>query len=225
MAGPAIGIYARAITPDPAGRFVYVTTTDQGVESVRPFQIDLSTGGLTVAQTAAIPRALVTTIDPSGRFAYVTTDGLFVDGGSGNLRWVARDVRAYAIDSTTGTLTLTASSLVPGIVYDLASAVAVHPSGRFGVLANEGVYNFTGVAWDYNMGAATGLIIDQTTGALTKAMPTPITLRGPDRVVIDPSGRFAYAAGQKFTIDQTTGVLTAAGAEPVTPHAILAVIQ
>jgi hypothetical protein len=43
--------------------------------------------------------------------------------------------------------------------------------------------------------------------------------------VIDPSGRFAYAAGQKFTIDQTTGVLTAAGAEPVTPHAILAVIQ
>src|SRR6516165_99530 len=107
-----------------------------------------------------------------GSFVYVINNASF-------------DLDAYAVDSTTGDLTLVSGSPYP--TGDQPVAVTVDPTGRF-------VY-----VVDYNNLPALGFIsawsIDGATGALTPVPGSPFqTGFLPRAITIDATGHFAYVA-------------------------------
>lgn len=94
------------------------------------------------------------------------------------------------------------------------SSLAVHPSGKFLYVANEGGFTPTSVSM---------YAIDATTGVLGFTGTVAVDGRATS-VTVDPSGKFAYVAdgGQNsygsegtnvsmYSIDATTGVLTSIG--------------
>ena len=147
-------------------------------------------------------------VDPSGKFAYVANWGEGDTAGS---------VSMYAINGTTGILTPTGTIVAPctsGPGSCAPVSLAVHPSGKFVYVANEGGFTPTSVSM-YAIDAATGLLgLIGTVAVDGRAVA----------VAVDPSGKFAYVAdgdensdGSKgtnvsmFSIDATTGVLTSIG--------------
>ncbi len=147
-------------------------------------------------------------VDPSGKFAYVASSG----GGN-----TAGSVSTYAINGATGTLTPTGTIQAPctsGPGSCAPSSLAVHPSGKFLYVANEGGFTPTSVSM---------YAIDATTGVLGFTGTVAVDGRATS-VTVDPFGKFAYVAdggqnsdGSKgtnvsmYSIDATTGVLTSIG--------------
>jgi 6-phosphogluconolactonase (cycloisomerase 2 family) len=125
--------------------------------------------------------------------------------------WVANEgsnnLSAFAIDSSTGTLTpvtgspFTSNGTTP-------TSIAVDPNGAYAYVANTGSDNVSVYA------------IDETTGVLTAASFTTAADRGPVAVIVDPSDSFVYVANQTandvsaYTIDSSTGTLTAIAGSP-----------
>jgi 6-phosphogluconolactonase len=115
-------------------------------------------------------------------------------------------VAGYAIDSTTGAL-----SLVPGSPFAAgtgAGLIAANPSGKFiYVIGSAGISAYA---------------VDGTTGALTAVSGSPLATGGYSRsVAIDQSGKFLYVADDishnniwGYTIDATTGALTPVPGSP-----------
>jgi 6-phosphogluconolactonase (cycloisomerase 2 family) len=184
-----------------SGKFVYAVNEDSN--DVSMYAINLTTGALEPLGTVSAgttPKSVA--VDPSGKFAYVANAG-------------SMDVSMYTINVMSGTLT-PIGTVAAG---RNANSVAVHPSGKFAYVAN-------GYPDSVSMYA-----IDTTTGALTSvgAVPTgspksSLTVE----IAIDPSGNFAYAAGDgcaldsypgnvsTYMIDTTTGALTSVGSPVVT---------
>jgi 6-phosphogluconolactonase (cycloisomerase 2 family) len=152
-------------------------------------------------------------VDPAGKFAYVMNGSC--NGGVGSY------VSMYTINPTTGAL---ASIGPPASTYGYslyAESVTVDPVGKFAYVTNSGD------VWDYGEGAdgsVTMYTIDATTGALTSTGTINGNCPGlcfPLSVVVDPSGKFAYAANgnypepagsvSMYTVDATTGALTSTG--------------
>ena len=203
---------ANSVTVDPIGKFAYVANLgdDESSDgSVITYAINATTGALTPtgAITGNCPGLCVpgsVAVDPSGKFAYVPNgDGI-----------VPNNVAMYTINATTGALTSIGVISVEGF----ANSVTVDPSGKFAYVATP---NSTfGAAGSVSM-----FVINATTGALTST-GTIAAGTAPASVVVDPTGKFAYAANSgsndisMYTIDATTGALTsigtiAAGADPV----------
>jgi 6-phosphogluconolactonase len=125
----------------------------------------------------------------------------------------------YAINGTTGTLmptgTIGAPCSPPPSPGSCAPwSLAVHPSGKFVYVANEGGFTPTSVSM---------YAIDTTTGVLGLIGTVAVGGRA-IAVAVDPSGKFAYVTdggqdsnGSKgtnvsmYSIDATTGVLTSIG--------------
>jgi YVTN family beta-propeller protein len=169
----------------------------------------------TITPGAVDPQSIA--VDPAGKFAYVMNGGC--SGGVGGY------VSMYTIDPTTGAL---ASIEPPVWTQDYGSypqTVTVTPSGQFVYVTNSGN------VWDPDAGSITMYTINGTTGALTSTGTIYGNCPGlcfPSSVVVDPSGRFAYAPGggggvpfnvEMYTINATTGALTdigsiAAGTDP-----------
>jgi 6-phosphogluconolactonase (cycloisomerase 2 family) len=134
--------------------------------------------------------------DPSatfGRFVYVATS--------------SSDIAMYTIDPTTGVLT----SIGAVNVGHSVSSVAVDPSGNF-------LYATTASPGFFDPGTVSMYSIDAVTGTLT-SLGTVLAGVGPRQVVVDNSGRFAYAANVGFdvfiygsvstySLDETSGLLT-----------------
>jgi DNA-binding beta-propeller fold protein YncE len=148
-------------------------------------------------------------LDPSGKFAYVANDG---EGDIGS-------VSMYTINATTGVLTLIGNipppcALGPGSCSPWS--VAVHSSGKFAYVANEGGFAPTSVSI-YS--------IDPATGALKSAGLIATGGRA-NAVTMDPTGKFAYVADisngfagesnniSMYTVNGTTGALTTSGTIP-----------
>jgi YVTN family beta-propeller protein len=169
----------------------------------------------TITPGAVDPQSI--TVDPAGKFAYVMNGGC--GGGAGGY------VSMYTINPITGAL---ASIGPPVWTYDYGSypqTVTVTPSGQFVYVTNSGD------VYDPDAGSIAMYSINGTTGALTSTGTINGNCPGlcfPSSVVVDPSGRFAYAPGggggfpfnvEMYTIDATTGALTdigsiAAGTDP-----------
>jgi 6-phosphogluconolactonase (cycloisomerase 2 family) len=133
-----------------------------------------------------------------GSFVYVVNNASF-------------DLDAYAVDATTGDLTLVSGAPYPTGVQPVA--VTVDPTGRF-------VY-----VVDYNNIPALGFIsawsIDGATGALTPVPGSPFpTGFLPRAITIDSTGHFAYVANSgdnnvsAYTINGITGALAAIPGSP-----------
>ena len=221
------GVGPTSLAVDPGGKFAYVADEgcpDAFAGSVSVYTIDPTNGTLTSAGP------LVTTgdfgadsvaVDPSGKFVYVA------NWGEGN---TAGSVSAYTINGLTGTLTPTGTIQAPCAPPPSPGScapwsLAVHPSGKFVYVANEGGFTPTSVSM---------YAIDATTGVLTLIGTVAVDGRAIS-VTVDPSGKFAYVAdggdnsdGSKgvnvsmYTIDAATGVLAAIGriAAGVSPSSI-----
>lgn len=181
----------RSAQVDPTGRFLYVF--NDGNASVQPFTINQSTGAVT-AGTAVIPSSFSQgfTVHPSGRFLYVHD--------ASNLG----QVYPMTIDQTSGALTTGTPVLAPGSAWP--SRLVIDPSGRFmySVCSNSavtvmGIQNWT---------------IDQATGIPTAGTVLTASSYNYTNVIVDPTGRFLFAAKYydakltTFSINQSTGALT-----------------
>lgn len=181
----------RSARVDPTGRFLYVW--NDGNASVQPFTINQSTGAVT-AGTAVIPsiNSQGFTIHPSGRFLYVHDVS--------NLG----QVYPMTINQASGALTTGTPVLAPGSAWP--SGLVIDPSGRFmySVCTNSastvmGIQNWT---------------IDQATGIPTAGTVLAASGYNYTNVIVDPTGRFLFAAKYygnsltTFSINQSTGALT-----------------
>ena len=129
-----------------------------------------------------------------------TTQGLFVYATNE----LAGTVATYAIDSSTGALSVVGSPVSTGTgTFPAPKGVVVDYRGKFAYITNEG--DNTIVTYEIN----------STTGALTavSSISTP-TGAGPMGVVVDPAGKFLYVAetgGTKlasYAINSATGALS-----------------
>lgn len=207
-----------SVALDPTGQFAYVTihdcsALDVGNGSVSIYRINTTTGVPT--PLGLVPSgdwgANSIAITPDGRFAYVGSDADSGDGGS-----MAGGVSVFSADPTTGILTLKefqsspcGPQPAPGSCTPYS--VAMHPSGKFLYVANEGGLAPTSVSM-YS--------IDTTTGNLTLIGLIATGGRAVS-IAVDPSGAFAYVINENyagltpsvamFTINATTGALTLVG--------------
>lgn len=202
----------QSIAVDPNGKFAYVA--NEGCEAVfsnvSMYAIDGTTGTLTSIGPpvdSGDEGAIAVTVDPFGKFVYVANWGEGDTAGS---------ISNYAVDATTGALTLIGivNGQCPGLCAPFS--VAVHPSGTFAYVADEGGFAPTGISM---------FSIDGTTGALT-FMGTASSGGRAASVAVDPISQFVYATNDNnsspavgnsvsmYTIDATTGVLTSIGTIP-----------
>ena len=187
-----------ALTVDPSGRFVYVSSASGNGVSV--YAVDRTTGSLQATGAPAVALGGTSAgmaVDPTGRFAYFVN---LLGGG----------VRAFDIDAHTGALSPMAVPFVE--TGNLPYGIALDPSGRFAYVVS--IDDATVSAFN----------IDATSGALTPmAIPTVATGVAPHDIAVDPSGRFAYVMNQAdqnvtaYSIDPVSGALTPlAAARPAT---------
>jgi 6-phosphogluconolactonase (cycloisomerase 2 family) len=201
---------------DPIGKFAYVSNEgcpDGFASNVSMYSIDTASGLLTPVGppvTTGDFGADSVAVDPSGKFAYAA------NWGEGN---TAGSLSMYTINPTSGALTFTGTIQAPCAPPPSPGScapwsLAVHPSGKFTYVANEGGFTPTSVSM-YAINATTGdLTLIGTIAADGRAVA----------VAVDPSGKFAYVAdggdnsdGSKgvnvsmYTIDAATGVLTSIG--------------
>jgi 6-phosphogluconolactonase len=170
------------------------------------YTINPTTGALTSigSQVTAGFCANSVTVDPFGKFAYVANEGCGDTGGS---------VSMYAINPTSGALTSMIDAPCAAGSCLAPVSVAVHPSGKFAYVANEGGFAPTSVSM-YSINATTGaLAFTGTIAAAGRVLA----------VAVDPSGKFAYVVDgsdgfpgengkvSMYTINATTGVLTSIG--------------
>src|SRR6202521_3507208 len=210
------GVGPNSLALDPTGKFAYVANEgcpDAFASNVSMYTINPTNGTLTSAGppvTTGDFGADSVAVDPSAKVAYVA------NWGEGN---TAGSVSMYVINGTTGTLTITGTTVAPCTAPPSPGScapwsLAVHPSGKFVYVANEGDFTPTSVSI---------YAIDPTTGVLTLIGTVAVDGRAIS-VTVDPSGKFAYVAdggqnsdGSKgtnvsmYAIDGTTGVLTSIG--------------
>jgi DNA-binding beta-propeller fold protein YncE len=210
------GVGPSSLAVDPAGKFAYVAREgcpDAFDGSVSMYTINPTDGTLTSTGppvTSGDFGADSVAVDPSGKFAYVA------NWGEGN---TAGSVATYAINGTTGILTPTGTIAAPCEAPPNPGScapwsLAVHPSGKFVYVANEGGFTPTSVS---------SYALDETTGVLGLIGTVAVDGRAAS-VTVDPSGKFAYVTdggqnsdGSKgtnvsmYSIEATTGVLASIG--------------
>src|SRR6185312_17218708 len=107
-----IDTYQQVITP--SGKFLYsarhsiLSSGFQGPQELAGFLVNAD-GSLTPLPQAPIPtpaQPQILTMSPNGNFLYVS--GVIYSGPSGGPFTSTNDIRAYAIDQNTGSLSLTA---------------------------------------------------------------------------------------------------------------------
>jgi len=177
----------------PNGRFAYVANS--GEDTIGVYAVDETTGVLTeipgnlftLPAEAALPFVLA--IDPKGEFAYLGSTG------AGSER-----ISLFAVDSTTGVLTLLGTPL--GFGGQNPEDIAVHPSGKF-------VYVVVGIEDLVSAFARVG-------NTLTYVGSFEVG-ESPSAVAVDVTGKFAYVTNTNdhtisiFSINETTGALTPRG--------------
>ncbi len=199
------GTAPAGLTVDPLGDRVYVTNT--GSADVSVFSIDDTTGALTNASTTRAQQgpqslALVTRGAPAtakAKFAYILNQG-------------ASTISSYDVNATSGALTTNGpQSLTSGL--GTPRAMAVDPFARFVYVAHA-----SNEISAYRINATNGKLPSIAT-VTSGVNPSVAVSVDPTAMTVEPSGRFAYAAGSTaagatgwqvvvLEIDQTTGALT-----------------
>jgi 6-phosphogluconolactonase (cycloisomerase 2 family) len=181
----------------------YAYVGNQSSNSISGYAISNSTGEL-----AAVPGSPFT--GPSGpRQTAVELFGKYLYVANGD----ASGVYGFSIDSTTGALAALSGSPFAG--GSGPRGIVVDFTGQFLYTANR------------NDNTVSGYAISASTGALTQVPGSPFTIPaegeqqpGPQKLTIDPSGRFLYVSNHLtgnisgFTINATTGALTLISGSP-----------
>lgn len=189
----AAGKAPMSVTVDQSGEFIY--TTNSGTNDVSIFDLDRSTGSLSLTNTVSsrdMPLSIaltdgVTPVTITPQFAYVANQS-------------SNNISAYTIDSSNGELAIIETEAAGTAPQD----IAIDPTNRFAFVANEG-----------NPPEIKSFTIDPLSGALDPLETLPD--QRPLGITIDPSGRFAYVLNgavspiaaniQTYEIDPDTGLL------------------
>ena len=233
--GAGGSIVASATVNAIAAGDLLLTANDNGYVSV--YKLDGSTGVPTEVGGSPFPaggRTASIALSVGNRFAYAANS-------------TTLDISAYNVDAVTGALTAIAGS--PFYTSSFPSGIAVHPSGAFVyVLASDGLYKYAvnsaagaltnvGVAapaadavainpsgdllYATGVGGVFAYAIDGI-GALTAVAGSPFAAgtSTPVDIVVDPAGKFAYAASPfassvyAYSISAATGALTQVAGSP-----------
>lgn len=117
----------------------------------------------------------------------------------------SNSVSVYKVDPATGALALAPGS--PFATGKEPTANALAPRGRFAYVMNK------------RSSSVSAYKINPTTGALTPLAGSPFPVgdynsSGPNGIVVDPTGEYAYVTSEvgvtAFSIDATTGALVTA---------------
>ena len=188
--------HAHWVGTSPDNRFVFVP--DLGMDKVVIYKLDadacqIQPHGFGVCPPGGGPRHMK--FSPDGKFVYVLNE-------------LALSITTFHYDADAGTMTAidTVETLPESVkakeVFNSASEIRVHPSGKFVYSANRG--NDTISVFQ----------VDADTGKLSIVETEPIRGGWPRNFSIDPTGNWVVVAGQAsntatvFQIDQTTGELT-----------------
>jgi len=190
-----------------AGKYLYVAASQISI-----YNIDPTTGALAQIPDSPIEVGVAPTsiaVHPAGRFLYVANAA--IDSAFNPFCFV----RAYAIDVSSGAL-----SLVPGTggrvaAGDSPSDMVLDPSGRFVYVSNIDSNNVSAYT------------INSTNGGLIEVPGSPFAGGGfgVRAIGVDPTGKFVYLGGvtgsklgdlngwvQAYTIEALSGALTPIGA-------------
>lgn len=202
---------AMSIYIDPLGGFLFKNWASSGeyvtIEGLSVLRIDRMTGALTATEghgPAYVDGSVV--FDPEGKFAYMTTE--------------ENDLFVYAIDPETGALSET-----PGSPYPVGSDRGMDPYNG-SAIGPGGAYLYVAGSQGISVFAR-----DMVSGALAEIEGSPfVSGNFPLTIVVDPSGRFAYAASlptnllYAYSIDPATGALTEVEGSPYVlpamPHSL-----
>ncbi|MEM0924994.1 MAG: lactonase family protein [Planctomycetota bacterium] len=179
----------------PDDRFVFVP--DLGMDKVVIYQLDTETGQLTPSGYGECPPGggpRHMKFSPDGETIYVLNE-------------LSLSITVFDYDAKSGSMT--AKQTIPTLseetkakeVFNSASEIRVHPSGRFVYSANRGNDTISVFA------------IDEKTRNLSLVEVEPIRGAWPRNFNLDPSGRWLLAAGKftnsisVFSIEQDTGAI------------------
>jgi len=216
--------FPKTFAADPSGRFLYVGMDETFLPFIPPriavFAINPLSGALTpvsgspfMVDSTAAPYITHITVSPTGRFLYLKYDS--------NALSSSDTIRVYAVNGTTGGLTLVSGPIATG---QQAGAVHVDPQGKFAYIWSNGFGAFDGGS---HGGVLRTYTVDPTTGILSLVPGSRLATGGNDDIVIDRAGRFAYIAKGTgvgvYAIDSTTGTLTEIPGSPFPAGARLSV--
>ena len=210
------------LTVDTTGQFFYVVCTSINgcrTNQINAFRFDPNSG--TFASVAGSPFTIPG--DTSSGFRGGPVPGWTTSHPSGFLYvgdTTQKDIWTYAIDSTSGALTLTASS--PMHIPQNSNQLAVHPSGRFGYLTTPfpnptNCANFFPYTDTHSPESVFEYTVTDASGALSPISGSPMAATGyePVPISIDPSGRFAYVLNlQGFNFDPNSSTVSAYTIDP-----------
>jgi len=187
------------VSLDPAGHYLYASGQLFPFTFKNPmfetYTIDSNTGTLTLISTDSSPGVQPSgpiLFQSSGKFAYAL-----------NARASGPVIDLYSVNPTTGALTFISTQVNNGLANPL-----MHPSGNF-------LYGCTFVAFGQPC-QPVGYRVDANTGALTAIAGFSLAPGTGDTLIIDKSGRYAYALNGSFgnanqilvySIDSSTGLM------------------
>jgi len=205
--------HAHWIGTSPDNQFVFVP--DLGMDKVVIWRLDASTATLTphgfgTCPPGSGPRHMK--FHPSGTHIYVLNE-------------LTLSITTFAYDPAAGTMTpiQTVETLSEKTkakeVFNSASEIRVHPSGKFVYSANRGHDSISVFR------------VDEATKKLTIVEVEPIRGSWPRNFNLDPTGKWLIAAGQKsntatvFSIDQSSGELTFVRQSATVPSSICVLFE
>jgi len=193
----------QSITFDPIGNYAYLgeEPIDGAADEILICTVDVNSGLLTQVGTVQPASLLVgqSIIAPGSQFLY----------SAGVFSLPTNYADGFTIDPNTGLL-----NEVTGSPYEIGEnsfQLASDPSGKFLYVVNAGSpYQITGSASDY-AGTISAFTIDSKTGALTGVVGSPFAAGiNAISVIVDPTGRFTYAASTRYvpgTYDSSATIL------------------
>jgi 6-phosphogluconolactonase (cycloisomerase 2 family) len=193
---------ATVVTVSPTVQFVYLANAGSGNGS--EFFRNTTTGFLTPATISSpfavgiAPRLVVA--DSAGKFVYVSNEG-------------SDTISVLGVNQTNGALAAVVGAPFPA--HNMPQPVTLHPTKPFAYVANTGSDDIS--AYSVNAGTGVLTIIPNPGPPVTNFFGAGTS---PQRVSIDPAGRFALVANagssniSVYAIDQITGELTQVAASP-----------
>src|SRR2546425_3429650 len=208
-----------SLAADPQGRFLFATMNGDIFDPtarMAVFAIDPSTGALSLVPGSPFTigqfNGFIVTSSPNGNFVYVLYEVPPL---------LAFDtITVFAVDTTTGALTLVPGSTVPASKE--SAPIVMDPDNKFAYVASWGFGSLAFDGGDIGPGNVVGAIrtyaVDPTIGVLTLVPGSRIFTARPFDMKIDRTGRFLYvpkgAGVGAFATNPATGLLTEISGSP-----------
>lgn len=190
------GANPKTILVHPLGQHVYVFDGPNG--AIHHYSFVAASSLLTFVGTETVNGLYAIAMEPTGTYLYATS-------------YEDRTVTTFAINPTTGALTLAAYPATVLGTQDSEMELTADPTGTFLFVGHK----LDGVVVAYRINSTDG----QLTFVESESTAAPPLTPGPTALKVDPTGQFLYAVLNDrtilaYTINPTTGALTPLAGNP-----------